>query len=50
MRKMKYKEYGSIYSECCVNCIREGTPYCELDYEDNVCVNFKSLEDLKNEY
>lgn len=47
MRKPKYKEYGNIYTECCLNCIREGTPYCKLEYEDNKCVNFKTLEELK---
>lgn len=46
--KMKYKEYGNIYLDCCLKCIKEGTPYCRLEYkEENVCVNFESLEDLK---
>lgn len=46
-RKIKYREYGTIYTECCVKCVREGTPYCNLEYLDNKCINFKSLEDLK---
>lgn len=45
--RMKYKQYGNIYTECCVKCVKEGTAYCELEYEDNVCTNFRSLDDLK---
>lgn len=49
MRKPKYKEYGNIYTDCCLKCIKEGTPYCKLEYEDNKCVNFKTLEELKQQ-
>ena len=47
MMSMKYKGYGIIYSEQCVNCIREGTPYCRLEVESETCRNYRTLDDLK---
>ena len=40
MKKSKYKEYGSIYSSQCVNCIKEGTYHCKLEITDKGCKNF----------
>ena len=37
----KYKEYGSIYANQCVNCIKEGTYHCKLEINDNACKNYK---------
>jgi len=50
MMRSKYKQYGSIYTEYCLQCVREGTAYCRYEFEDNKCINFKSLDDMKKEY
>lgn len=42
-----YRKYGMIYSNQCTRCIKEGTSFCSLSFVDESCVNFKSLEDLK---
>lgn len=47
---MKYKEYGNIYTDYCVECLREGMPSCKLEYKDGKCVNFVNLEDLKRKF
>ncbi len=45
-----YQKYGMIYSEQCTRCLKEGTHFCELKFEDEKCLNFKTLDDLKLEY
>ena len=42
-----YSKYGMIYQNQCTKCIREGTHFCKLEFTDEKCVNFKSLDDLK---
>lgn len=42
-----YKKYGMIYSTQCTKCVKEGTTFCSLKFEDENCLNFKSLDDLK---
>ena len=41
MKKSKYKEYGSVYAEQCVHCIKEGTYHCKLKITDKGCENYK---------
>ena len=49
-KNIKYREYGIIYTQCCLQCVKEGTPYCKMEYDEaNICKNFKSLEDLKEQ-
>ena len=45
--KAKYREYGTIYANECVDCVKEGTPFCQLEIRDESCVNHKTLQDLK---
>ena len=42
-----YSKYGLIYQNQCTKCLKEGTAFCELNFTDESCVNFKSLDDLK---
>ena len=42
-----YRKYGMIYANECTRCIREGTHFCKLEFDDDSCVNFKQLSDLK---
>ena len=37
----KYKQYGAIYQEQCVHCIKEGTYHCRLEIQEEKCKNFK---------
>jgi len=43
-QKSKYKLYGFIYSEQCVNCAKEGTYKCAFEVEDCECLNFKAAD------
>ena len=52
MKSMKkntnnYQKYGMIYANQCTKCIKEGTHYCKLEFVDDSCSNFKTLQDLK---
>ena len=40
MKKSKYHQYGSVYAEQCVNCIKEGTYHCKLEICDDGCRNY----------
>ena len=47
----QYQKYGMVYSEQCTKCLKEGTHFCELKFTDaGECLNFKTLDDLKEEY
>lgn len=39
-KKSKYKEYGSVYAEQCVHCIKEGTYHCRLEITSDGCRNY----------
>jgi hypothetical protein len=43
-KKSKYKTYGSIYQNQCVNCLKEGTYKCALEIENEECKNYSSVK------
>ena len=42
--KSKYKVYGAIYQEQCVNCLKEGTYKCALEIDGEECRNYSTVK------
>ena len=43
-KKSKYKDYGAIYQNQCVNCVKEGTYKCALEIVDGECKNYCTVK------
>lgn len=45
--KNSYKDFGRVYCEQCLQCIKEATYACELIIRDGRCKNFKHTSEDK---